>query len=632
MASKRNEPCPCGSGKRYKKCCGLKGEEQGVFQGQRVQQDISSDSSVADLLKAGAMAAVHGRFAEAESFFRQAADQNPENVVAHINLGLALHDQGKFAEAEASLRKAARLDPDLAEVHNNLGMVLRSSGKTSEAETSFRQAVRLKPGYAKAHNNLGLVLHDQAKFTEAEASLRQALKLNPDLAETHINLGMVLNSQGKIKEAIASYLLALKLRPDYAEAHYNLGIAYGDQGKLSESENSLRQAIKLKPDYTEAYNNLGLTLYSQGRMAEAETCFRQALKLNPDSAKVYKSLSMFRKPAAVDDIVIGMEELYQRGDLPEEDRIDLGFALGKTFENLGEYDKSFGFIRDANQLKRRSYRYSIQEDQELLERIKNIFSADFFVSQQHAGNPDNTPIFIVGMPRSGTTLVEQIIASHPLVFGAGELLFLPDIANKICSEAGAGKFPEGILQLGSTEFNKMALEYVAKIRNYSDSAQHITDKLPHNFLFVGLIRAILPAAKVIHCTRDPMDNCLSVYKTDFKEQLHRYAYDLVETGQYYNLYLDLMAHWEKVLPGYLYNISYEEMVADQEKQTRELLDFCGLAWDEACLAFHKTKRKVVTASVAQVRQPMNRDSVELWRRYEKQLAPLKEVIVQQSLQ
>ncbi len=626
MANKRNKPCPCGSGKKYKKCCGFKGENRFFPQSHNVQQDIPSGSSVVDFLRAGAIAASQGRFAEAESSFRQAVKLKPDLAVAHNNLGLSLRDQGKLDQAEASLHRAIKLTPDFAEAHNNLGMVLHGSGKPAEAEACFRQAVKLKPDYTKAHNNLGLVLHEQGKLDQAEASLRTAIMLSPDLAETYINLGMVLNSQGRLGEAVASYRQALSLRPDYAEAYYNLGIVYGDQGRLTEAEASLRQAVQLKPDYTEAYNNLGLILHSMGNPAEAESCFRQALKLNPDSAQVYKSLSMFVKHAEVDDVVIGMEKLYKREGLSDEDKIDLGFALGKTYENLGEYDKSFDFIREANLVKRKSYRYSIQEDEELFARIKTIFSPEFFASQKDADNPDKTPIFIVGMPRSGTTLVEQIIASHPLVFGAGELLFLPTLVNQVCLEAAAGKFPECILKLGMSEYERLGAEYVKKVRNYSESAQHITDKLPHNFLFVGLISKILPKSKVIHCTRNPMDTCLSIYKTDFKEQLQRYAYDLDETGRYYNLYLDLMAHWEKVLPGYLYSISYEALVSDQERQAKELLEYLGLPWDEACLAFHKTKRKVVTASVAQVRQPIYRDSVELWRRYEKQLAPLRKVL------
>jgi len=622
MADKRNKPCPCGSGRRYKKCCGLIGGNQAAAADHIDQKNITGTASLEDLLQAGAAAAVQGRFDDAEDCFRRAITLKPDFALAYNNLGLALHDQGRLDEAEANLQKALTLAPDFAEAHNNLGMVLHAAGRSIEAEACFRQAITIKPGYIKAYNNLGLALHDQGRLDEAETSLRKALNLNPDIAETYINLGMILNSQGKLEEAAACCRRALTLRPNFAEAHYNLGITFGDQGKLAESEASLRQALSLRPDYTEACNNLGLTLHSLGRLDEAYACFRQALNLNPDSAQVYKSLSMFIKHAEVDDITPAMEKLYNRMNLPAEDRIDLGFALGKSFENLGEYDKSFDFILAANRAKRRLYTYSIRDDHELFKKIRRTFSPAFFSSHQGIGNPDRTPIFILGMPRSGTTLVEQIIASHPLVFGAGELLFLPRLVDRICAAKGSGKFPDCIPELGREELARIGSAYIEKIRNYSKAAQHITDKLPHNFLYLGLISTILPKAKVIHCVRSPLDTCLSIFKTDFKGELHRYAYDLVETGQYYNLYQELMAHWEKVMPGFVHTLRYEDMIADQQDQIERLLNFCELPWDEACLAFHKTKRKVVTASVAQVRQPIYKDSVALWKRYEKQLEPL----------
>lgn len=343
-----------------------------------------------------------------------------------------------------------------------------SQGRFDEAEACFRQAIKLKPDLAIAYNNLGLALHDQGKLDEAEANLHKALQLSPDFVETYINLGIILNSQGKLEEAATSYRQALTLRPNYAEAHYNLGITLSDQGRLAESETSLRQALKLKPDNTDAYDNLGLILHSLGKQDEAEICFRQALKLNPDSVQVYKSFSMFLKRAEIDDVIIAMEKLYKRKGLSDEDKIDLGFALGKSFEKLGEYDKSFDFIFKANRETRETYTHSIQDNHEFFTRIKKTFSTDFFSSHPDSGIPDKTPIFVLGMPRSGTTLVEQILASHPQVLGAGELLFLPYLVFKISAEGGgAGKYPEYFLELGMKGFGKMGLEYIEKICKYS---------------------------------------------------------------------------------------------------------------------------------------------------------------------
>jgi hypothetical protein len=329
----------------------------------------------------------------------------------------------------------------------------------------------------------------------------------------------------------------------------------------------------------------------------------------------------------IDSVVQTMEALYKdKVSTSDADQIDLGFALGKIYEDLGDYNKSFKFISEANQLKRKSYEYSIQDDRVYFQRIKKVFSPDFLASHAGSGNKDRTPIFIVGMPRSGTTLVEQILASHPMVFGAGELTVLVELAENVCRKGGTRtKYPECLSGFDADAFAEMGTDYLERVREFSQDATYITDKLPHNFLYVGLIKLILPNAKIIHCSRNPMDNCLSIFKTEFAVE-HKYAYDMVELGGYYNLNSDLMAYWNKVLPGFMYRLVYEDLVSDQQRQTRELLQFCSLPWDEACLNFDKTERRVRTASLVQVRQPIYKDSVELWKRYEMQLEPLRKAI------
>ncbi|MFC1845281.1 sulfotransferase, partial [Thermodesulfobacteriota bacterium] len=439
-----------------------------------------------------------------------------------------------------------------------------------------------------------------------------------------IHLAKIL-FQGKLQEAIASFRQAISLSLDSAELYNNLGNALRDFGEMDEAVTCFDKAIALKPDFVEAHNCLGIVFRETGKMDDAIACFRKALALKPDYAVAFRNLSLMVQYTEVDDDVLAMENLYKKRDLPDVYRIDLGFALGKVYGNVKDYDKSFHFILGANQLKRKTYEYSIQEDRDLFARIKETFSPDFFASHHGPGFLDRTPIFILGMPRSGTTLVEQILASHPLVFGAGELAILRNMINDMCTGKEVAEFPECMKDLGLDVIKRMGKNYIKKIRKYSNEAEYITDKLPYNFLYVGLIKTILPAAKIIHCKRNPMDTCFSIYKNDFSGT-HKYAFDLVELGQYYNLYSDLMAHWEKVLPGFMYTLRYEELIADQQNQTKSLLDFCNLHWDEACLTFHKTERTVSTASLAQVRQPIYKDSVELWKRYEKQLNPLKKVL------
>lgn len=565
-----------------------------------------------------------GKLDEAIASFQKALTLQPDYSKARNSLGIALQEQGKLQESVGCFRRVLTLQPDYAEAHYNLGIALNSLGKMDEAAACFRRVLSLEPDYVEAHFNLGIISRSN-KPDEAIDHLRQVLALKPDHVEAHFNLGIILNDLGKPGEAAASFGRALSLRPAYAEAHYNLGILFQGLGKHDEAIASYRQALIHEPDFAKAHHNLGVVFSELGRLDEAVACYRKTLALKPHFAETYKNLSAIVKYTEFNDDINAMEALYnKKGGTPGE-RIDLGFALGKVFGDLMDYHKSFDYILEANRLKRESFEYSIQKDHDLFERIKKTFSPDFFASHPGQGNQEGRPIFIIGMPRSGTTLVEQILASHPQVFGAGEVTVLKDLVDTLGNGQRTGTFPESILNLKNDAFAKTGSAYMEGIRKYAGNADYITDKMPDNFLRVGFIRIILPNAKIVHCTRHPMDICFSIFKNDFKG-LFGYAYNMDELGRYYNTYRDLMAHWEKVLPGFMHSVKYEEMVMDQHKQTKNLLEFCGLPWDRACLQFHKTRRRVGTASLAQVRQPIYKDSVALWKRYEKQLEPMKKAI------
>ena len=300
----------------------------------------------------------------------------------------------------------------------------------------------------------------------------------------------------------------------------------------------------------------------------------------------------------------------------------LAFGLGKLFEDLRQYEKAFGHFLTGNAIKHGTYEFAIEDVEKYFERLKQLFTKDLFGKNKSAGSSDGKPIFVVGMPRTGTTLVEQVLASHPNVFGAGEL---DDLNRIVTSHFGAiddVKFIENINQANTGEFSRAGDDYIGMIRERAETADFITDKMPDNFRLIGMIKLLMPNAKIIHCRRDPRDTCLSIFKTLFTIKGHYYAYDLGLLGQYYNLYRDLMTHWHSVLPGFIYDIHYEDVVADQEPQSRALLAYCGLEWDDACLEFHKTNRPVQTASAAQTRRPMYKDFIQSWKRFEKWLAPL----------
>jgi hypothetical protein len=320
-----------------------------------------------------------------------------------------------------------------------------------------------------------------------------------------------------------------------------------------------------------------------------------------------------------------MEHLLEEKNLTDDQKMNLSFGLGKAFEDLGQYEKSFHFILEANRLKRETFDYDISEDRVFIDNLKKTFDEQFIHQHSHSGYSSDAPIFIVGMPRSGTTLVEQILSAHPQVFGAGELRYMKIMIVDSCSNIEGLEYPQCFAGFSENDFKEFGKAYVNELRQFSKEVKYITDKMPHNFLNIGLIKLILPNAKIIHCQRNPVDTCWSIFK-NFFAGIHNYAYNLRELGEYYKLYEGLMAHWRTILPGFLFEIQYEELVADQENQTRRLLEYCGLDWQDDCLSFHKSSRPVRTASSTQVRQPIYNNSVLLWKRYAKELQPLLEAL------
>ena len=456
--------------------------------------------------------------------------------------------------------------------------------------------------------------------------ITKALAIKPDYAEAHINLGNALQELGKLDEAVASYRKALAIKPEFAEAHNNLGNALQDLGKLDEAFASYHKALAIKPDYAEAHNNIGTALQELGRSDEAAASYHKALAIRPDYVEAHRHLARVRTFSEYDDDIKAMEDTYAMPGLSDEKRMHLAFALGKSFEDLRQYEKAFGFFLTGNAIKRAIYEFSIESVEKNFEHLKKLFTKNLFSKHRGAGWSDETPIFVLGMPRSGTTLVEQILASHPNVHGAGELDYLNRIVTAYFGKIDAARFTENINQASIGDFSSAGGEYIGMIRERADTAGFITDKMPTNFMLIGMIKLMLPNAKIIHCCRDPLDTCLSIFKNLFTANDYYYSYDLGLLGRYYNLYRDLMAHWDNVLPDFIYTIHYEDVVAEQEKQSRALLAYCGLEWDDACLEFHRTDRPVQTLSAAQVRRPIYKDSIQSWKRYENQLAPLLEVL------
>lgn len=541
---------------------------------------------------------------------------------ARNNLGNVYNHMGRWDEAMHEYNKALELNPNHPVLLNNLGNAYQHTNNPDKALKVLDRAISIKPDYADAYNNLGNVLKNLDRSEDAISAYRHALNLNPAFEEPCYNLGLLLVERGDLDEARSLVTRAIKLNPACAEAHSAHGYILSKTNRVDDAIQAYRHAIEINPGLPDTHENLGRAFAITGRLEEARSCFRHAVDIDPDSGSVYRELSQVCTHEKYDDDMHLMELIYADNHTTSTQKMHTAFGLGKAFEDLGEYEKAFDYYLHGNNLKRLTFQYSIEKDESFFTRIKNTFTASFLESHGNNGSPDNTPVFIVGMPRSGTTLVEQILSSHPMTYGAGELGYMDDIVTQACRNLADDDYPECLPGLHDNAYRELGENYIRRLREHSSKARHITDKMPHNFIHIGMIKLILPNAKIIHCIRNPLDNCLSIYKNYFDGPLD-YAYRMDELGEYYCQYAGLMAHWRSLVDDHIFDIRYEDLISDQLNTTRELLAFCRLDWDDACINFHRNTRNVHTASVAQVRRPIYQDSVDLWKRYGQQLEPLQ---------
>jgi tetratricopeptide (TPR) repeat protein len=570
-----------------------------------------------------------GKLDEAISCYQKALQLKPDLARPYNNMGNAFKDQGKLNEAISCYQKALDLQPDYSDAYYNMGIAFEDQNNLNEAISCYQQAIHLKPDYFAAYNNMGNAFKDQGKLDEAISCCQKALQLKPDYAAAYNNMGNALTDQDNLDEAISCYQKALQLKPDYAEACNNMGIAFKDQAKLDEALSCYQKALQLKPDYAAAYNNMGVAFQNQGNFDEGNSCFRKALELKPDNAQALYSLVQPQKLSYYEtQELFQLAEQLSKQDMSEDDSTLVYFALGKLCDDLGMFEKAFEYYRLANTLAHRKVEFRIDLHREYISKIIQTFTDDLFYRRQTWGSDSKMPIFIVGMPRSGTTLVEQIISSHPDVLGAGELSFFFQIDSKLKSRQIHSLYPEYVQWVDRETAHDISEGYLGHLRNLAKSSANqsrVTDKMPHNYLLLGLMFLLLPKARFVHCQRHPLDNCLSIYFQKFLKE-HPYAYDLSEIGRSYSEYQRLMSHWRQVLPTTIFEVTYEELVSRQEQVSQELLEFCGLEWDSRCLEFHKNARPVFTASYWQVRQPIYASSIGRWKHYSKFLGSLKELL------
>ncbi|MBV8921420.1 sulfotransferase [Bradyrhizobium sp.] len=580
------------------------------------------------LLALGSLYANSNRLDEAKSYFQQMIAAHPNFAEAHGSLGALRGTRGELDAAVVCYEKALSLAPYHPGIHYGYSSVLQSIGKSAKAIEHLRFALAVRPDHLESHFALGNLLYAADRLDEALRCYQQVLRFNPRHAETHNNIANTYLKLGQRDRAISHYKTAQDANPSYADAFGNLGNAYLELNRLEESIEQNRLAIARNPTRFGSFNNLGVAYQALGQFEEASWAFERALELSPDEASVHLNLANMQKFAADDRRLPGLRRLIERIDtLDNEQKLSAHFAMGKALSDLKQYDEAFAHLKQANALKRRTFDYDEGQRLAMFRNIEAKYTPELFAAKSGSGDTSWSPIFIVGMPRSGTTLLEQVLASHSRVFGAGELETFKEAINE-CVESQRilpaypllvdFLAPEHILRIGQT--------YTTQVRALAPDAPHVVDKMPLNFMFVGLIHLALPNARIIHIRRDPLDTCVSCYSLLFTGS-QPFAYDLAELGHYYRGYEQVMAHWHKVLPpGVLMDVQYEDLVADLEGVSRGALAHCGLEWEDACRDFHDTKRSVRTASTMQVREPLYSRSIGSWRRYEKHLGPLFEAL------
>ena len=466
-----------------------------------------------------------------------------------------------------------------------------------------------------------LNLYRSKNLSKAETLNKELIKNHPTIVNLYNILGVALSGQSKLNDAIKTFEKVIEIQPNYYFAYNNMGNVLKDLSRLDEAKNYYEKCIKINPNYIEAYIGLGKIFLDLHKLEESATVFKQAIKLKPENGELHRHLSQVIKYEQTSSHLKDMERIISNINVTHNQQMHLSFALGKAYEDMKVYDKAFSHWKQGNFLKRKEIKYSTKYQARLVKVIKDNFKKDLFEKFKNYVNQDKTLIFIIGMPRSGTTLVQQILSSHKKIFGAGESNQLSNNINENFFTQN-GLLKENLYNYDPVNFNKIGEIYIKNIRQLSTDNRYMLVKDLLNFTWLGFIKLIFPNAKIVHCVRNPLDTCLSLFKNYFIGGVD-FSYDLTELGEYYNLYREIKTFWDNILPNYCVNINYEELIRDPKKQIEKLLNGCNLEWDENCLQFYNNKHFLSTGSNSiNVHQPIYRTSMQSWKRYEKQLQPL----------
>lgn len=561
---------------------------------------------------------------EAISYIEQALQRVPDNPQSHTNIGLAYKDCGDAKKAAHHFRESIKLDPDNPDVYNNLGNVLRVLDKPKEAVQSYEKALQLNRDFAECWSNLAAALNETGQQKPALKAVGRALELDPSLAQAYNNRGDIYLAQARYERALAEYTRATELSPKYVAALINMARVQRDMDAPEDATQTLGLALDLEPENPEALLVQGVLHEQMGDRNSAAASFQAAIQSAPEMTVAHYYLSQIRGREGTDEEFAAMRRLEEHVNLNDNAKMYLGFGLYRAYEQREQYDKAFAHLADGNRIKAASTPYDDRETAQYIESIVECAEASIERLGDRPGKRDSRPVFVLGMPRSGTSLTEQILASHSAVAGAGELSFAYDTAHSIRDMTGE-KFPDNMKLLSAEQYAELGDQYMARHSTESLAAQYVVDKTPLNFQYIGLLGLALPDARFIHCHRDPIANCFSIHRMPFDEK-QTYAHSLEALGKYYTRYWNFMQRWHALFPDRILDMCYEDTVANIESQSRRMLQFLELPFEEGVLEYHKTKRLVKTPSASQVRQPIYKDRLAAWRKYEKHLGPLIEHI------
>ena len=509
-----------------------------------------------------------------------------KNLTEQIQLTLEFYNTGNLLKAEKTAKKLILENPNIVFLYNLIGLILASQKKIKEAINYYEKGIKIDPTFALIYNNLGLLYRN-------------------------------LNTSDSIKKAENFYRKSILLDRNIAEPYNNLGNLFSSLTKYKDAKDCYQKAILVNSQFSQSYYNLGTLFLTTGKIDKAKANFNKAININPNFASAHRSLSRITTYTNDNNHLNQLKKLYENSNLDNKNnRIELGFALGKAYEDIKKYKESFSCYKEANFLCKQDINFSLDQEKKKFQNIKDTYNKDLFNKFINSGSREESPIFIVGMPRSGTTLVEQILSSHSKVFGADEVETIPYLLKKYFKGKDLRLYFNKVINFEKNNFKTIGDEYVSKMNNFSNNSERTTDKLPINFMSIGFIKLILPKAKIIHCYRNSKDNIFSIFKNYFPGNQVNFSYDIDDSIEFYNLYFDLMKYWNSNFKDFIFNIKYENLITHTNDEISSLLKFCNLNWEDNCLNFYRNQRPIKTASDTQVRNKIYNSSINSWENYE----------------